>query len=65
MTGRMVKHRARIMGTGVTTLDFEESAKTFKARVVGNEEAVSCSVFLIVELADGCGVDPGYHTIDN
>ena len=53
------------MGTGVTTLDFEESAKTFKARVVGNEEAVSCSVFLIVELADGCGVDPGYHTIDN
>ena len=56
-----MKHRARIMGT----LDFEESAKIFTARVVGNEEAVSCSVSLIVELANGCGVDPGYHTMDN
>ena len=65
LMGRLVKQRRRLEETGVTSLDFEESTKTFLARVVGEEEAVARSVSLMLELADGCGFSPGNHTMDN
>ena len=64
LMGRMVKRRDKIEEIGVA-LNCEEFPTTFQMTVVGSEEAVSRSVSLILELADGCGFYPGNHTSDN